>query len=301
MEDQKKDFFISYTGKDSKWAEWIAWQLEAAKFTLIIQAWDSVAGAGSLPKTLAAAVTDELAFDKIAAAFRRYSLVEVNAEQNSFTVHRLVQAVMNSRMTGKKSAKLAEAAAQLVNGAFPGGEFYQQPATWPLCGELLLHALSVTERAEAIKVANELTANLLNRLGVYLRVLARYAEAKGLLERALAIDEASFGPDHRRVANRVNNLALVLKELGDFAQARKLCERALAIDEASFGSDHPNVAIRVNNLAGVFQDLGDLAQARTLFERALAIFRKVLGDDHPNTRTVRKNLETLIEEMSDEG
>jgi hypothetical protein len=36
MEDQKRDFFISYTAKDRKWAEWIAWQLEAAQFTSII-------------------------------------------------------------------------------------------------------------------------------------------------------------------------------------------------------------------------------------------------------------------------
>jgi hypothetical protein len=40
----KRDFFISYTAKDRKWAEWIAWQLEAAKFTLFIQAWDFGAG-----------------------------------------------------------------------------------------------------------------------------------------------------------------------------------------------------------------------------------------------------------------
>src|SRR5262249_21758992 len=68
-----------------------------------------VAGAESLPETLAAAVTDELALDDIAAAFRRYSLVDVGAERNSFTVHRLVQAVMRARMTDDESAKWAEA------------------------------------------------------------------------------------------------------------------------------------------------------------------------------------------------
>ena len=41
MEQQKKkDFFISYTSADKDWAEWIAWQLEAAGYTTIIQAWD---------------------------------------------------------------------------------------------------------------------------------------------------------------------------------------------------------------------------------------------------------------------
>ena len=34
------DFFISYTGKDRAWAEWIAWVLEEAGYGTIIQAWD---------------------------------------------------------------------------------------------------------------------------------------------------------------------------------------------------------------------------------------------------------------------
>jgi hypothetical protein len=35
-----KDFFISYTRQDQNWAEWIAWQLEEAKYSVILQAWD---------------------------------------------------------------------------------------------------------------------------------------------------------------------------------------------------------------------------------------------------------------------
>src|SRR5437870_5008862 len=35
-----KDFFISYTSADKKWAEWIAWQLEEAQYSTILQAWD---------------------------------------------------------------------------------------------------------------------------------------------------------------------------------------------------------------------------------------------------------------------
>ena len=39
-----KDFFISYTHTDEDWAIWIAWQLEAAGHTTVIQAWDFHAG-----------------------------------------------------------------------------------------------------------------------------------------------------------------------------------------------------------------------------------------------------------------
>ncbi len=34
------NFFISYNKADKTWAEWIAWQLEEAGFTTILQAWD---------------------------------------------------------------------------------------------------------------------------------------------------------------------------------------------------------------------------------------------------------------------
>ena len=39
-----KDFFISYTAADQAWAEWIAWQLEQAGYTVVIQAWHFKAG-----------------------------------------------------------------------------------------------------------------------------------------------------------------------------------------------------------------------------------------------------------------
>lgn len=33
------DFFVSYTGADESWAEWIAWQLKTAGFQVRIQKW----------------------------------------------------------------------------------------------------------------------------------------------------------------------------------------------------------------------------------------------------------------------
>ncbi len=38
--ETKRDFFISYNRNDREWAEWIAWQLEEAGYSVIIQAWD---------------------------------------------------------------------------------------------------------------------------------------------------------------------------------------------------------------------------------------------------------------------
>jgi WD40 repeat protein len=42
--DREIDFFISYTPADERWAAWIAWELEAAGYTTMVQAWDFVPG-----------------------------------------------------------------------------------------------------------------------------------------------------------------------------------------------------------------------------------------------------------------
>jgi hypothetical protein len=42
--DAPKDFFVSYTKSDQKWAEWIAWTLEQEQYTCILQCWDFVPG-----------------------------------------------------------------------------------------------------------------------------------------------------------------------------------------------------------------------------------------------------------------
>jgi hypothetical protein len=39
-----KDFFVSYTSVDQDWAEWIAWILEQAGYTCVLQTWDFVPG-----------------------------------------------------------------------------------------------------------------------------------------------------------------------------------------------------------------------------------------------------------------
>lgn len=41
---QARDFFVSYTASDRAWAEWLAWELEAAGYTTVLQAWDMPPG-----------------------------------------------------------------------------------------------------------------------------------------------------------------------------------------------------------------------------------------------------------------
>ncbi len=81
-----------------------------------------------------------------------------------------------------------------------------------------------------------------NNLGGVLQDLGEMEKAKSCFERALKIDEKTFGLDHPSVATMANNLGLVLRDLGEMEKARECFERALKIDEKAFGLDHPSVA-----------------------------------------------------------
>jgi hypothetical protein len=35
-----KDFFVSYSGADRAWAEWIAWVLKEERYIVVLQVWD---------------------------------------------------------------------------------------------------------------------------------------------------------------------------------------------------------------------------------------------------------------------
>ncbi|MCK9900981.1 TIR domain-containing protein [Frankia sp. Cpl3] len=51
------DFFISHTRVDREWAEWIAWELEAAGYRVLVQAWDFTAGSNFVREMHRAAMT----------------------------------------------------------------------------------------------------------------------------------------------------------------------------------------------------------------------------------------------------
>ena len=86
-----------------------------------------------------------------------------------------------------------------------------------------------------------------------LQALGDLAGARAAHERALAIDEKSFGPDHPKVATDVSNLGLVLQALGDLPGARAALERTLRIWQKFLPADHPNIATARENLRIVME------------------------------------------------
>jgi tetratricopeptide (TPR) repeat protein len=248
-----------------------------------------------LPRRLRRVVADRNRLDQAVAALAQFSLLTIATP--GWGVHRLVQAVVRQWLGRRQARRWARIAVRLLAAAFP--DDFNDPATWPVCAELLPHALVVTETAQTLGIQPRATTLVLNQAGGYLHRRAELADACALYERALAIREARRGPNHPDTALGLNNLAEVLRDQSDLDRARSLHERALAIYEAHRGNDHPDTAISLSNLAFVLADQGDLDAARSLHERALAIREARLGNDHPTTAQSLNNLAEVLRAQGD--
>ena len=259
-----------------------------------------VDGAEHLPDELAAAVQDPVELDKAVMALRNYSLVEVGAEtpeERGLSIHRLVQAVTRERLSGEDQKTWLEAAAKVVNKAFPLDS--ADVRYWPVCASLSKHAAQAVSHAEILKSALETAGRLLNQLGLYMRGRADLKQAKQYFERNLPITQAAYGTAHPNFASLLNNIGTTLKDQGDLAGALEYAKRALAIGEKVYGPEHPQMAIFANNIGTILKDQGDLAGALEYAKRALAIDEKVYGPEHPDVAIDLNNIGAILQAQGD--
>ena len=269
-----------------------------------------------LPEPLSEVAADPLAFADAIGIVVDYSLAKRTTV--GLQMHRLVQAAIRTRhirqasshraqvmspMSAEQTGPPAPLAATLgLLRADAPRRILRAPQDWPRWAVLLPHVLAASALAgQAIGAGHDMmadTAWLLDRAGVYLHEHAQFADARALLERALAIAETVYGPSHPEVARRLNNLASTLHDLGSAEDARPLQERALAIAEATHGPDHPDVAIDLHNLALTLLDLGLAAEARPLQERALALTEQDYGPDHSEVAVRLNNLAHILRDLA---
>jgi len=193
---------------------------------------------------------------ELLAALRRYGLVR--SSDSHLRLHRLVQDITRWPLNAEAEASLVGSWAAHLEALAPDPEDHRS-VVW--FGEVAPHVLVLMGHAQAQRISPPALGRLGNQLGISLIVGASFRSATTILQGALGIKEAAYGPDHPQVGSTLTNLGVVRRELGDHAGAVEAYERALGIFEAAYGSDHPQVATTLGNLGVVRQELGDHAGA----------------------------------------
>lgn len=124
-------------------------------------------------------------------------------------------------------------------------------------------------------------ASAYNSLGLVLKDLNQYADARASLDQARAIWERLLGPNHPDVARVLNNLGELLIAQRDYGTARADYRRALEIFEGAFGADSRFVEIVLNNLGELDVLDGDFGAALASCRRATEIAKETVDARHP--------------------
>lgn len=247
--------------------------------------------------------------DEAVAALRNFALLDreiipderdPSITTDSIRLHRLVREVAALRQKPEAREQARRILIETLASVYPDN-VWRDPHTWSRVRRLdaLTQAL-VGGGAALPKGAEEKAADLLIAAGQYRQsALAAYAQAKPFVERALAIREELFGPEHSDTAASLINLGYLLRAQGDVAGARPHYERALAIHEKASGPDHPNTAAGLVNLANVLRAQGDFEAARALLERALKIDENFYEADSAEVATDLNNLGYLLASQGD--
>ena len=246
-------------------------------------------GSPNLGTILQPVATDPIQLDNAIKEILRFSLLHREPDTQTFTVHRLVQAVLKDRMGKDKQRQWVERSIRAVNDAFPEVEF----ATWFRYQRCILHAQACMEHIEQWEMRFPEAARLLNQAGYYLQERAQYTQATPFLERAVAIREATLGSDHLDVSQSLNNLAEVYFFQDEYILAESLFLRALLIREQALGLNHPSVAETLNDLGRLYLLQGQYAKAEPLYQRSLTIRKEALGLDHRDVVESLNNLARL--------
>jgi tetratricopeptide (TPR) repeat protein/DNA-binding XRE family transcriptional regulator len=237
------------------------------------------------------AVTD-LPMNDALGLLHRYSLVE-RGDQQTLTLHRLVQEVLQDILSEVERERWMERSVQIVNAFFPSGKY----GTWEACEFLLPHALLCVKWISVLRQKRLEGVQLLSVAGRYLSERGRYVEAEPLCQQALSIGEELLGLSHPEIAVSLNNLASLYETLGRYQDAELLYKRALAILEGQRGPSCLETAASLNNLASLYETLGRYQDAEPLHKRALSIREDLLGLSHLETAGSLNNLASLYETL----
>jgi len=116
-----------------------------------------------------------------------------------------------------------------------------------------------------------------HRLGIVHQQAGRIDQAIPTLQKAVAMHEKSFGPEHCETGNQLTALGAMYRAQGQHEEAQKCLRRALKIHERTAGMQSAEALQDLHHLAASLEESGDLAGAADQYERALTLRQRIIG------------------------
>lgn len=213
-------------------------------------------------------VESALQLNQACEVLLRYSLIRRNADAHLFSVHRLVQAVIQDRMDEPTQRIWSEQVVYAVERAFSASPLEQVEYYIP-------HARLCADLIKQWNLAGEAPTHLLERAASEVDKRGWHAQATPLYLRAFGASVDLRGKDDRRTLDLLRDVGRVHMELGIYGMAVYTYERARKYCESILGAEHPSVVDCLNNLALAELRGKNTASAASYCTQALAWHKTV--------------------------
>ncbi|MEO1621236.1 MAG: tetratricopeptide repeat protein, partial [Cyanobacteria bacterium J06632_3] len=208
-----------------------------------------------------------LALRELLSLLSRYSLIWWDKTPDTYSLHRLVQAVVQSQLEEQVAADWIEQVTAAIAKAYPGEAFEQ----WPQCEQLLPHQLKVIEQALAAGLRSKSLGSVCGQTGAFLIGQGQYSEAEPLFLEALNISKAKLGERHLDTAISFHNLAELYRAQSRYGEAESLLLESLDIQKSELGEQHSGTAISLSSLALLYNSQSRYGEAESLLLESLNI------------------------------
>jgi tetratricopeptide (TPR) repeat protein len=253
------------------------------------------------------ALSEKIVIGRTVQEINRLALIKLDSAAQRVHVHRLVQAVVQERMSADQLEAARHDVQQVLAAARPRRDV-DDPETWPRFRIIWPHL----EPSQAMISKDEPVRQLFVDRVRYLwlrhdleraRQLAADTEQtwRGMLAEAAATERAASAEDvaaakalaaslRRQLLHLRFNLGNVLRDLARFEEAKELDEAVLAEQRELLGPDHPHTLMTAGSLAGDLRALGDYQEALKMDQATYPSWTELFGEDHARTLDSASNL-----------
>ncbi|KAJ6535475.1 P-loop containing nucleoside triphosphate hydrolase protein [Mycena capillaripes] len=214
-------------------------------------------------------------FVELMGELASYSLIELDRQNDSYSIHPLVQHW--SGMTMGTNRHLMQKYVHTIIGLSIPWSFKDEDHKYRR--KVLLHATKSTDSFNAEKI-NTFVAN---HIGLVYSESGYWKQAEALQVAVMKRRKCVLGEEHPDTLIGISTLASTYWNQGRWNNAEVLQVELMETSKCVLGEDHPHTLTYIANLASTYRNLGRWNDAETLEVEVMETSKRVLGEEHPDT------------------
>ena len=240
------------------------------------------------------ALSEPMVMGRVVQEMAKLSLIKLDINANQIHVHRIVQAVIRSRMKPEELDAARAEVQQILVAARPSREV-DDPSTWSRYGQLWPHLAS----AEVVSSDDNAVRQLIIDRVRYIWVLSDFergrneaiaAESRWRERLANTPDAAMQKALRTQLLQLRFTLGNILRSQSRYQEARELDEDVLREQAELLGNDHPHSLMTAGSLAADLRALGLYREALNRDRETHPAWIALYGEGHSRTLAAANNL-----------